>query len=86
MSTAPRHPGSHPHEPAAGKPSGEHDTGPCGASSSHTAAAPLIDDRKQDAGSRRGLNAARLEVRIRRIALAGLVAVPLVYFVAQSLR
>lgn len=32
------------------------------------------------------INPARMEVRVRRIALLGLVLVPLIYFVVQSLR
>lgn len=49
-----------------------------------------------EASSRRGangtrregyrINPARLEVRVRRIALVGLVLVPLIYFIVQSLR
>lgn len=48
--------------------------------------APLIEDRREANGTKRHINAARMEVRVRRIALAGLVAVPLVYFLVQSLR
>ena len=32
------------------------------------------------------INPARMEVRVRRIALLGLVLVPLIYFIVQSLR
>lgn len=49
-----------------------------------------------EASSRRGanetrregyrINPARMEVRVRRIALVGLVLVPLIYFIVQSLR
>ncbi|MEX5267871.1 hypothetical protein [Kocuria sp. CPCC 204721] len=49
-----------------------------------------------EASSRRGangtrregyrINPARMEVRVRRIALLGLVLVPLIYFIVQSLR
>lgn len=53
---------------------------------SATGTAPLIEDRKDDGGNRRQMNAARMEVRVRRIALLLLVLVPLVYFIVQSLR
>ena len=53
---------------------------------SATGTAPLIEDRKDDGGNKRQINAARMEVRVRRIALLLLVLVPLVYFIVQSLR
>lgn len=53
---------------------------------SATGTAPLIEDRKGDGGNKRQINAARMEVRVRRIALLLLVLVPLVYFIVQSLR
>ncbi len=53
---------------------------------SATGTAPLIEDRKDDGGNKRQINAARMEVRLRRIALLGLVLVPLLYFIVQSLR
>jgi len=36
--------------------------------------------------TRHHVNPARMEVRVRRIALIGLILVPVVYFVVQSLR
>ena len=51
-----------------------------------TGTAPLIEDRQDTGGNKRQINAARMEVRLRRIALLGLVLVPLVYFIVQSLR
>lgn len=48
--------------------------------------APLIEDRNDTGGNEHRLNAARMEVRLRRIALLGLVLVPLLYFIVQSLR
>ena len=51
-----------------------------------TGTAPLIEDRKDNGGNKRQINAARMEVRLRRIALLGLVLVPLLYFIVQSLR
>lgn len=53
---------------------------------SATGTAPLIEDRKDTGGDKHRLNAARMEVRLRRIALLGLVLVPLLYFIVQSLR
>lgn len=53
---------------------------------SATGTAPLIEDRQDTGGNKRQINAARMEVRLRRIALLGLVLVPLVYFIVQSLR
>ena len=38
----------------------------------------------REAGERHRIDPARMEVRVRRIALLGLVLVPLVYFIAQS--
>lgn len=49
-------------------------------------AAPLADDRADTAGTKHAINPARMEVRLRRIALIGLVLVPLIYFLVQSLR
>ncbi|GAA4700740.1 hypothetical protein GCM10025781_18810 [Kocuria gwangalliensis] len=53
---------------------------------SATGTAPLVEDRKDTGGNKHRLNAARIEVRLRRIALLGLVLVPLLYFIVQSLR
>lgn len=58
---------------------------------------PLTEADDLEGGSRTGnesgprehtprINPARMEVRVRRIALLGLVLVPLIYFVVQSLR
>lgn len=52
---------------------------------------PLAEDAAQPADSERSgrerhhINPARMEVRVRRIALLGLVLVPLIYFIVQSL-
>ncbi|MXN62676.1 hypothetical protein GR184_08760 [Bacillus sp. BGMRC0062] len=49
-----------------------------------------VEDRDGDGTGPREhtprINPARMEVRVRRIALLGLVLVPLVYFIVQSLR
>ena len=58
----------------------------------HDAPGPLSQASSPDDGTKsaRGhghrINPARLEVRVRRIALLGLVLVPLIYFIMQSLR
>ncbi|RLY91564.1 hypothetical protein CWC38_08010 [Kocuria tytonicola] len=56
-----------------------------------SAPGPVADDaaRRPAADTPDGkhhINPARLEVRVRRLALLGLVLVPVVYFIAQSLR
>ncbi|MDO4920126.1 hypothetical protein [Kocuria sp.] len=59
-----------------------------------TAPGPVADDaaaepeRSPSDGSehRHRINPARMEVRVRRLALLGLVLVPVVYFILQSLR
>lgn len=56
-----------------------------------SAPGPVADDAAAPSGAdapgeRHGINPARMEVRVRRLALLGLVLVPVVYFVVQSLR
>lgn len=52
-----------------------------------TMAGASTDRAETDSGSaRHHVNPARMEVRVRRIALIGLILVPVVYFVVQSLR
>lgn len=97
MATTPRQPDPEP-DPAEPErprdtppaPSKESDRDPGTEKSrpqdSATGTAPLIEDRKGNGGNKRQINAARMEVRLRRIALLGLVLVPLLYFIVQSLR
>ncbi|WP_431814096.1 hypothetical protein [Kocuria sp. cx-455] len=83
----PMHPGDSPHHgnsaPDAGRAA---DTQKSRPQDSATGTAPLIEDSKDTGGNKHRLNAARMEVRLRRIALLGLVLVPLLYFIVQSLR
>lgn len=52
-----------------------------------TVAGASTRDAETDSGSaRHHVNPARMEVRVRRIALIGLILVPVIYFVVQSLR
>ena len=73
---------------AAGRPVRAYDARGTGTS----APGPVADDAADPAPAddtpdgRRHINPARLEVRVRRLALLGLVLVPVVYFIAQSLR
>lgn len=76
-----------PEQPStAPEPSQTPDTKKPRSQNSATGAAPLIEDRRDTGGNKRRINPARMEVRLRRIALLGLILVPLVYFIVQSLR
>ena len=80
-----------PHESRASG-AAEH---PAGASGTHgvdtSAPGPVAEDAARGSAAnapegRRHINPARLEVRVRRLALLGLVLVPVVYFIVQSVR
>lgn len=85
MSHAPQQPEPEPSRPAEPRPDESRPVAPDGAE-----AGPLDEERKipsrgpQDHQPR--INPARMEVRVRRIALLVLVLVPLIYFLVQSLR
>lgn len=90
MSHASQQPEPDPSHPEGARPDGTRPDGSRPVTPDAAGAGPLAEEREGAARDPREhrprINPARMEVRVRRIALLLLVLVPLIYFIVQSLR